>query len=327
MKVSINSFLEPFGIQMKRTKSLNREQEYYQGVISGAKGLYKIREEFQDQSFNTGIAGLAFSKDRPLQLHALLTSYFKLVSNAVPIDVIYKASSDQIDLFYNELAVELSNHPVRFIKEDNFYEQVVTWLKIQDADRIFFLTDDAVFLEEMDLNDCLNFNPLLQIFTVTHGRDLDYSFAFDRKQELPEFETIVNINGTIFLKWSWNNKLESPEWSYPLSVDSNIFSRKEMFEMCNNIQFKNPNSLEGGLQVFKDFFISRKGICYTKVKMINVPCNVVQTDYANRHTGLFTVEELLNIWKQNKRIVTEDFYRQNARDAMNSKYSFLEKEY
>ena len=326
MKVQFNSFLKVLGLQIKRIKSLNREQEYYQGIINGAKELYKIRNEFNSQSFNAKIAGLAFSKDRPLQLHALLNSYFKLVSNAVPIDVIYKASTEKIDQYYNELAGELDNYPVRFIKEIDFYSQVITWLKKEDADRVFFLTDDAVFLEEMDLNDCLNFNPYFEIFTVTHGKDLDYSFAFDRKQELPEFETIVSNNGTEFLKWSWNAKLQSPEWSYPLSVDSNIFSRKEMFEMCNNIQFRNPNSLEGGLQVFKDFFISRKGICYTKVKMINVPCNVVQTEYANRHTGLFTAEELLDIWNQNKRIVTNDFYQQNARDAMNSKYSFLEKE-
>src|SRR5664279_3868832 len=97
---SINSFLNRFGIQIKRSQSLITEQRYYMGILNGAKELYRIREAYLKSSINNTLAGLAFSKDRPLQLHALLSSYFKLVANAAPVDIIYKASSKKIESYY-----------------------------------------------------------------------------------------------------------------------------------------------------------------------------------------------------------------------------------
>lgn len=318
----INSALARFGIQVKRTQSLATEQNYYQGIINGAKELYKIREGIDAETLNDKIAGLAFSKDRPLQLHALLSSYFKLVANVAPVDIIYKASTTEIEGYYQQLAAEFSTYPVQLIKEQNFYAQVIQWLETREADRIFFLTDDAVFLEEMDLHDCLSFHPVHEIFTMRYGEDLKFSFAINKMQELPVFETIKTDNARIFLRWKWDSKIDSPDWSYPLSVDGNVFYKRELLAICKNIGFKSPNSLEASMQVYKDYYGFRYGICYTKVKMINIPCNVVQTEFKNRFTGIYTVEELLTVWQKNERIITTDFYKLSAYDAVNMKYRF-----
>jgi hypothetical protein len=318
----INSVLIFFGIQVKRAASLSAEKRYYEGINNGAKELYRIRQDVDKIVFNDKIAALAFSKDRPLQLHALLSSYFKLVSNPAPIDIIYKTSTIEIEGFYQELASDFSSFPIRLIKEQNFYTQVIHWLENVSADRIFFLTDDAVFLEEMDLHDCLIFNPIREIFSIKHGKDLVFCFAYNRPQELPGFEIIIEENELFLLRWIWNTKIESPDWSYPLSVDGNIFFRNEILAICRNISFMSPNSFEGNMQVYKDYYACRYGICYPKVKMINVPCNVVQIEYNNRITGMFTAEELLLIWQKNERIVVDDFYKLNASEAVNLKYRF-----
>lgn len=318
----INSVLKTFRIQVKRAESLAAEKRYYEGIINGAKELYKIRYDIDTIVFNDKIAALAFSKDRPLQLHAMLSSYFKLVTNAAPIDIIYKASTNEIEGFYQELASEFTSYPIRLIKEQNFYTQVIDWLDTVSADRIFFLTDDAVFLDEMDLHDCLIFNPVREIFSIKHGKDLVFCFAFNKPQELPVFEIIRKEKELFLLRWKWNTKINSPDWSYPLSVDGNIFFRNEILAICRNISFMSPNSLEGNMQVYKDYYACNNGICYPKAKMINVPCNVVQIEYNNRVTGMFTAEELLLIWHKNERIIIDDFYKLTASEAVKFKYRF-----
>jgi len=318
----INSVLKIFGIQFKRTASLSLERQYYEGIIKGSNELYKIRQEVDIIVFNDKIACLAFSKDRPLQLHALLSSYFKFVTNPAPIDIIYKASTIEIESFYQELASEFSSFPVRLIKEQNFYTQVIHWLETVNADRIFFLTDDAVFLEEMNLLDCLGFHPINEIFSFKNGRDFDYSFAFDKFQELPSIDEVINSEGMIFYRWRWDEKKDSPGWNYPLSVDGNVFYRREILSMLNNVSFKSPNSLESSIQVFIDLFTHRNGVSYSKVKMVNVPCNLVQNEFANRTTGFFTSEELLIFWKEHKRIDIDNFYQLKANEAICKKYTF-----
>jgi hypothetical protein len=318
----INSVLKSFGLQINRVESLAAEKRYYEGIIKGVKELYRSRHDIGKIVFNDKIAALAFSKDRPLQLHALLSSYFKLVANAVPIDIIYKASTKEIEGFYQELALEFSSYPIRLIKEQNFYDQVMQWLENTDADRIYFLTDDAIFLDKIDMNDCIRFNPINEIFSFRHGYDLDYSFAYNCIEALPEIEKKVYCDDLIFYRWRWESEPDSPDWNYPLSVDGHIFSRKEMHLMCKNITFNSPNSLEANLQVFLEFYVCRYGIMYHKVKMVNVPCNLVQTEISNRSTGHFSANELLFMWEQRKRINTDDFFNLSAKEAIYKKYSF-----
>ena len=320
----INSVIKKiFKVEIKRSRSLLSEKQYYEGVIKAASEFYQIKTISGSIRYNDKIAGMGFSKDRPLQLHALLHSYFKLVANAAPLAIIYKASNETIEGFYKELADEFAGYPVSFVAEADFYKQVLSWLELQQADRVFFLTDDAIFLEEMDINDALSFDPLNEIFAFRLGKDLTYCFAHDRQQQLPFFETITTDKDKTYLKWKWNDNLLSPDWSYPLSVDGHIFYRAELLAALKNINFKNPNTLEANMQVFLNFFICRKGVCYEKVKMINVPCNIVQSDFANRNTGLFTAEELIAVWAKKQKIAINDFYKVTAEEALHKKYTFI----
>ena len=166
-----------------------------------------------------------------------------------------------------------------------------------------------------------NFN---EIFSFRYGFDLEYSFAYDKVQKIPMMEKEISDDGNLFYMWKWNDEPESPDWCYPLSVDGHVFSRKELFLMCNNISFNTPNSLEANLQVFVDFYKYRHGIMYDKVKLVNVPCNLVQNEFCNRSTGYYSSKELLLVWKQGKRINVDDFFNLSAKDAMYKKYSFYD---
>ena len=314
----------PFNFQIKKTTSLAAERQYYHRVINGLEELNKVRIQSDKVLLNELVAGLVFSKDRAMQLHALLLSYFKCAQNPAPITVLFKASDERFMKSYQELMQEVQSYPVHFVEETNFYEQVSEWVRNNKADRIFFMTDDAIFLDQFDFNDILHFNPLDTIFSLTKGTDLTFCFNHNCPQELPKFAEVVDLKNSKqpFLEWVWEDMQASPDWNYPLSVDATFFYQKELQVLLDNIQFKNPNSLEANLQVFVKAFLPRKGACYRKAKYVNIPCNLVQTEVRNRTTGTFSVEELNDTWRTGRRINTDPFWKANINTARTMKFEF-----
>ncbi|GEO07621.1 hypothetical protein [Segetibacter aerophilus] len=316
--------LKAFNLQIKKVTSLKAEKRYYESVIRGLEELNKIRIEADETVLNKSIEGLVFSKDRPMQLHALLMSYFKRASNPAAITILFKASNQDFSNAYKQLMNEMGSYAVNFIEESNFYSQVNEWVKTNKAGRIFFLTDDAIILEEFDMNDVLQFNPLSTIFSLTKGTDLTFCFNHNRPQSLPDFKKIPNTNhlDQYFLDWVWEDMPNSPDWAYPLSLDGTFFLKKEMEVLIRNIKFRNPNTFEANLQVFVRAFLPRKGACYPKAKYVNIPCNLVQTEVKNRTTTAYTVEELNRIWNTGKRIDIMKFHLLDAQSAQTMKFEF-----
>lgn len=302
--------------------ALSSERLYFQRLITGSQKLYEFSLLKTKRAINHEISGMVFSMDRPLQLEALLRSYFKLVNNPAPLQILYKAGSDKIRKYYENLSFEFSSKAITFLEEVDFRKQVLDWLKSETSDRVFFLTDDGIFLDHLDLNHCRDFDPTLNIFSLRHGKDLTYSFPVKSNQDLPLFKE-VESSGESFITWSWLDKPDSPDWVYPLSVDGCVFSRQEIFVVCEAIDFRNPNTLEANMQVFVDFFAIKRGVSFQNVKLVNVPCNLVQTEFKNRSTGLFSISELIEVWESGKRINTDVFVGLNAYDAMHAKYEFI----
>jgi hypothetical protein len=67
--------------------------------------------------------------------------------------------------------------------------------------------------------------------------------------------------------------------------------------MLTHLSFHSPNTLEDGVQKFRDLFDSRQGICYEQPRLVNLPLNRVQSDFDNRH-GKITPEYLLARWSE-----------------------------
>ncbi len=320
---SVNNFLDLFGIQLKSKKALLIERAYLDSKYNGAVEIYNVLKKYQHLKLNDELEGMVFSKNRAMQLQALLNSYIKNVANYCPLIILYKATNERSKKAYEDLKREFKTYSIIFLEEKNFYSQVNNWLSTAQSDRIFFMTDDAVFLDSFDLKLALFFNPLDTILSLTKGYDLIYCFTHDTMQELPHFTKKTILNGNSFNFWKWNSIPGSPDWSYPISVDGNFFLREEMLKMVNNISFNNPNSFEASLQVFCKLFDKREGVCFDKVKLINVPCNVVQKEFKNRSTCLFSVEELQNLWDKGQRINIDDFNKIDAVDAVHKKYTFI----
>lgn len=273
-------------------------------------------------SFNPYITGIVFSKDRAMQLHALLDSYFHYTKNAAPLFVLFTCSSAEHENAYQILKNEFLSFSVTFIHESNFQSDLKNLIRSIDTDRVFFMTDDAVFVSEYDLNNCLQFNPIDYIFSLRLGRDFDFCYTYNIAQKIPEFLTEESGKSQLNT-WIWNDMKGSPDWIYPLSVDATVFYKKEIELLVDIVPFKNPNSLEAMLQQYNSLFLYRTGICYSNTKYINIPCNVVQTEYENVSTNLFSTNQLLHIFLDGKRIDWHFPSHLKPREVQLIKYSFI----
>jgi hypothetical protein len=241
------------------------------------------------RSEGSAVQGIVFSMDRALQLHALLSSYCELADNPAGLTVIYRCSSPEHVLAYEELREIMAGRPIRFMQEqgtDGFRASLLDTLQETDVDKVFFLVDDAVFIQPVDMHDFASADVCSHVPSLRHGLSLRRSYVVNRSQPLPRFlpsKDVVASSKETF-RWRWGEgKLE---WGYPLSLDGHLFDRREFLAMAALVQFRSPNTLEARLQMFNRIFRSRDGICYRDPVIVNIPCNRVQTDFPNRHGGV-----------------------------------------
>ncbi len=246
----------------------------------------------QDQPFATCII---FSMDRALQLHALLGSYFEKVKNSVPIHVLYRTSNAQHQKAYEEVFSLFENYPIFVLKQTSrgaFKAQLLSLLESVKSDKVFFLTDDDLFIDDMDLLDIAKFEIRTKIFSLRMGAHLTKSYPVQKEQKLPPF-----INGVLEdsdkLCWLWKNG--EYDWAYPLSVNGHFFSTQEFLALVKHTVFTSPNTLEAMLQPYAKYFQHRCGICYKRSKILNIPINKVQNDNNNVH-GTIHQSYLLEQW-------------------------------
>ena len=239
---------------------------------------------------------IIFSKNRALQLHGLLSSMLKKVFPAVPVHVLYLATSSAHQEAYDELSSMFRKQNIRFIRQTDsrsFKKDLLEIILSMSCDMLFFLVDDILFTEAVELADVLKFNPDEFIFSLRMGQNLSRCYVLQSPQPLPEFlDHPAGEEDKIV--WHWDKgKLD---WGYPLSVDGHFFARREVATMASLISFAAPNSFEDQLQIFRPFFRARRGIAYKKSRIVNIPLNRVQEEI-NNISGHIHPDDLLAQWQ------------------------------
>lgn len=267
---------------------------------------------------------IVFSKDRPIQLHALLSSYFQYTT-PIPTYVLYKASSDRHKKAYNDLKLIFKN--IVFLEEINFKGDLMDLLNTsicKGFKKIFFMTDDGLFIDNFDMNEFLSINPMSAVISLTRGDDATFCFPLNKMEKLPSFYSDETL--PVKLKyWIFAEVKELGLFKFPLSVDGTLFDLNEIYLLLNSIEFKAPNSLEQGMQVYYDIMCDRVGVCYSKSKFVNIHCNTVNEEGSGMNTGFYTLENLLVEWENGNRIVYEDFYKSDFNDVQKSKFKFTKR--
>jgi len=290
---TVNCLLRPLGLNLQR----NCSREDMDALLAA-----QIR--YGRMTCGYPAEGVVFSKDRPMQLHALLSSYFEKVRDPAPLYLIYKALDPRYGKAYAEVIKAFSGRLAGAFPDVSFRETLISVLDKINAEKIFFLVDDIVFIEDMDFADFAKFDTRFFVPSLRMGNNLRYCYAADKNMPLPKF-----LPGTIADRdkacWRWGDG--SYEWGYPLSVDGHLFTTLEVRVMAQRIDFQAPNSFESGLQRFKPLFRKRYGVCYLKSKIVNIPCNIVQKEISNRHGNMDPLF-LLEKWNSGLQIDYKKLY-------------------
>ncbi|KAF2513533.1 hypothetical protein [Flavobacterium foetidum] len=273
------------------------------------------------KSDNKNIVSVIFSKDRAMQLDGFLASYFENVENYSPIKVLFCTSTEAHKKSYDDLSEFYSDLPVEFIKESNFREDIIGALEKSFEDRVFFYVDDMLFSQKLDYKWFEEIDPLQNILSLSRGKDLNYSTVLAKKIAVPSFNKISDN----MYSFKWDEIKEFSDWTYPIGVSGYMFSRLEILAMMKATHFKAPNSLEHNLQKFLPYFSMRDGICLENVATPCIHTNLTQTEGYNNILGHFSLDELLDLWNENKRIDYKEFMGLEVSEAEIKKYNFIDR--
>jgi len=225
-------------------------------IANDCRLFVHVVKTLSQQTRITNKAGIVFSMDRAMQLHALLGSYQENVINGAKLTVIYRVTSENHDEAYKAVFSEFSDlieSVVRQESRESFRELVIDALRKIKVKNVFFLVDDNMFIEPVDLDALANHATTFSIPTLRLGMNLNRSYTLQKNQAVPltityQKQSNQKKSPTDLLAWCWNQG--QFDWRYPLSVDGHIFQRDEILALSESIKFNSPNTFEANLQRF-----------------------------------------------------------------------------
>lgn len=267
----------------------------------------ELNHQMQDSKNPINVSGIVFSMDRPLQLHALLGSYRDLVRDHFKLTVIYRASNDGYDAGYRSVFREYEGlvEVRRQKNRHDFRSLLLEALFESSAEHIYFLVDDNMFVEPVDLASFAGLASIYCVPSLRMGKNLARNYTLKRPQPVPLLCPIELVPDNKLQVWLWRHG--ELDWNYPLSVDGHFFQRNEILALAKSIDFDSPNHFEEQLQKFYKLFSWRLGVCYPKSRLINIPYNRVQTDIDNLY-GSVHQEDMLKMWQEGYRIDRKSYY-------------------
>jgi hypothetical protein len=152
-------------------------------------------KKLENSPINNKISGIIFSRDRAMQLDAVLRSFFLhcLDSELIKISILYMVSDENHARQYKTLMVD---HPqVTFIEQTNFRQDVIHWLDPYVAGscaaKKYFALDKAISVVRSirDLSGKFKMfaSQRLQKFLAPQPQDLFYLFLVDDNLFIRDF--------------------------------------------------------------------------------------------------------------------------------------------
>ena len=298
-------------IKKKLLKILNRIGKFLGFKIYSLSYIYKFNKIFKlvftalysakkFPKLRDGITCVIFSKDRALQLYALLESMQLYTSFNYRIIILFKATNTTHKNSYYELIAEskIFSLNIKWINEiGHFKNNLLLILNKINTRRVFFLTDDDIFIDKFDFSSCKKFSCDKFIFSLRHYKNITYSYNEKKKINSPKFlKSVVNNK---FFEFKWFEG--SGEWADPWSVNGHIYCLNEIKILSEILFYSGPNSYEASLK-FLNFLVQNKiGVCSKRAKIINNPINITQNEWINR-SGNLTVADYLSVWQEGKKL-------------------------
>lgn len=222
--------------------------------------------------------GLIFSKDRPMQLQAVIDSLRLHLCDAslLCLAVLFKASSTRYRMQYQTL--QARNPDIAFIEETDFRNQVLSL--VRSSPHILFLVDDSLFVGGFSLSSCidaLNAHPDALGFSLRLGTNITYSYMKNQPIVLRDYSFI----GNDMIRFDWTR--QTGDFGYPFDLSSSLYRGEQILPLLERLSWTNPNHLEGNVAANHIVFRTNPYlISFTQSVTLCVPINLVQTVCSNR---------------------------------------------
>lgn len=249
------------------------------------------------------IRGICFSKDRAMQLEAVLESFFNHCRDAggIELAVLFLATTESDRKRYEILSLRYPQ--VDFIPEKDFRTQTLNL--VSDTDFVLFLVDDNIFVRPFSIQEViqtLESVPEAGVFSLRLGTNTTYCYMKDHEQNVPD--THKRSGGTLSYRW----KDATFDFAYPLEVSSSVYPGRLIRPYLESLRFVNPNQLEEEMASGRNR--DRYGkyplvLMYETSVTFCVPVNIVQSHkVTNRHGGQISARQLSDMYDQGIRIDT-----------------------
>lgn len=264
------------------------------------------------------ISLLCFSKDRPLQLEAYLTSLSRMCTERLVVRVLY-ACTNRFESAYRTLRDYFPD--VEFQREADFRKQVRDFVGNAKTPFLMFGCDDVVFKGVWDPREVLvTFQrlPNLLAFSLRLGKEITHCYPMRRDMALPNF-----LETTPFLVWEWRRG--ELDWGYPWELDCTIYSRdfaramlRELDKLrlpWRKLDWSHPNRFEGlGAGLVRHMTNLDLMAAYPAARASVVTINRVQEIEPNRvYEANLPVEVLLEKWNNGIILDTNHYVNRSYR--------------
>lgn len=229
---------------------------------------------------------LVFSKDRPMQLDALLTSLAELsdLKDAGPVRAICRASDS---LFARGYALVRQCHPsVELVAEGDFDRDLRDALARLDT--VTFLVDDAILYRRLSwraVHEALAGMPEAAGFSLRLGTNICRSIRPNRQPfRFPDVQVVATAadrSDDVLAFSGWEDRSEV-DLNTPLEVSSSVYRRALIDQLLRDIPIPNPNLLELTLECQKRRLAGRPLLLHRHSLSYSLPINIVQEVIDNR---------------------------------------------
>lgn len=249
------------------------------------------------------INAIVCSKDRPMQLYALLDS-IKINSNNIfdKVKVLYTSSGEAYNEGYD--IVRASFGACEFYKESRPFKVEYESLFELDTPAHCLFVDDMIFFRENPVSQKNILDYLskedISMFSLRLGLNTHRQTTLDKTVK---YELIDYVDNGVSI--SWNRTMMQPwyNYNYPLSVDGCIYRTHQFFSLISREQYKNLNELE--TRLYSEAYKMPKMIASCKFSCCTgIPFNIVQntTDNPTNKINSFSAKELNDMFLAGQRM-------------------------
>lgn len=226
---------------------------------------------------------IVFSKDRPLQLHATLSTMWARCqdTDVLDVQVLVYASDDEMARRYQQVAREVPF--ARLVPQQDFKETLLAMA--HGARFLGFVCDDALFVRDWSAASALKM--LLSVpkaigLSLRLGQNTTVCYSRGGLPQ-PVPPSLELIEGWRACDWPQSQL----DFAYPLELSSSVYRFDDVWHLLEALPYGNPNQLEDALfGRVESLAAAKPALLYPSTSIaFCTPINVVQSTHPNRNAG------------------------------------------